>query len=432
MPETLEAESHRRGCRRPRGRGRHRRVRRRSDVGRERRREAAGRDHGRADHQHRRQHRRRPRRPSPASSPRARTRTPSSRGRASPSCSPRSTWSTSTASSSRSRRRTSPRTNLKDGAELVELGARDDPRGATTSTTSRSPSRRASPTRTSGPTRSYARRYAEIVRDDLSRARPGQRAATTRRNYDRFAALIDELDTAMRDVVRDDPAGARKLLTYHDAYAYFAQGLRLGRSSARSRSRTSRTRRRKEVADLIDQVEPEQVPAIFGSEVFPSPVLEQIGAETGVRYVDVLRDDDLPGEPGDPEHSWVGLMRFDYVTMTEALGGDAAALRGVRRAGRRPRRGGLPAVTDAAESDRASRASRCRYGAELGARRRRPRIEHGRSSSASSGRPARARRRCCAALIGTMAPSAGVVTRAATACGSATCRRWRPSTGTSR
>ncbi|MGA0893213.1 MAG: zinc ABC transporter substrate-binding protein, partial [Ilumatobacteraceae bacterium] len=51
-----------------------------------------------------------------------------------------------------------------------------------------------------------------------------------------------------------------------------------------------------------------------------------IGSETGVQYVDVLRDDDLPGEPGDPEHSFLGLMRFDYVTMVEALGGDASAL----------------------------------------------------------------------------------------------------------
>ena len=31
-------------------------------------------------------------------------------------------------------------------------------------------------------------------------------------------------------------------------------------------------------------------------------------------------------EPGDPEHSWLGLMRFDYVTMVEALGGDASVL----------------------------------------------------------------------------------------------------------
>ena len=46
---------------------------------------------------------------------------------------------------------------------------------------------------------------------------------------------------------------------------------------------------REEVADLIDQVESEGVKAVFGSEVFPSPVLEQIGKEAGVRYVDELR-----------------------------------------------------------------------------------------------------------------------------------------------
>ena len=73
----------------------------------------------------------------------------------------------------------------------------------------------------------------------------------------------------------------------------------------------------REVAELIEQVEAAGVPAIFGSEVFPSPVLEQIGREAGVEYVDVLRDDDLPGEPGDAEHSWLGLMLFDYITITD-------------------------------------------------------------------------------------------------------------------
>jgi ABC-type Zn uptake system ZnuABC Zn-binding protein ZnuA len=83
----------------------------------------------------------------------------------------------------------------------------------------------------------------------------------------------------------------------------------------------------REIADLIEQVRSTGVTAIFGSEVFPSTVLEQIGNETGVRYVDVLRDDDLIGAPGDAEHSWLGLMRFNYVTMLEALGGTAENLK---------------------------------------------------------------------------------------------------------
>jgi hypothetical protein len=71
------------------------------------------------------------------------------------------------------------------------------------------------------------------------------------------------------------------------------------------------------------------VPVIFGSEVFPSAVLEEVGRATGARYEDTLRDDDLPGEPGDPEHSWMGLMRYDYVTMINGLGGETTELAAV-------------------------------------------------------------------------------------------------------
>jgi ABC-type Zn uptake system ZnuABC Zn-binding protein ZnuA len=82
----------------------------------------------------------------------------------------------------------------------------------------------------------------------------------------------------------------------------------------------------RDVADLIRQVRDEEVPAIFGSEVFPSPVLEQIAQESGARYVDDLRDDDLPGAPGDPEHSYLGLMAGNLRVMAEALGGDPTPL----------------------------------------------------------------------------------------------------------
>ena len=47
---------------------------------------------------------------------------------------------------------------------------------------------------------------------------------------------------------------------------------------------------------------------MFGSEVFPSDVLEQIASEAGAVYVDQLRDDDPPGAPGDREHTYVGMM----------------------------------------------------------------------------------------------------------------------------
>jgi ABC-type Zn uptake system ZnuABC Zn-binding protein ZnuA len=170
-----------------------------------------------------------------------------------------------------------------------------------------------------------ALRYAEIVRDDMSERDP-ENAEYYSTNYDAFAEMIDELDTAMRESFAT--IDVRKLLTYHDAYAYFALEYDWEVIGAIQVS-DFEDPTPGEVAELIDQVETEGVPAIFGSEVFPSPVLEQIGEEAGVDYVDVLRDDDLPGEPGDAEHSWLGLMLFDYITMTDALGGDATALEAV-------------------------------------------------------------------------------------------------------
>jgi ABC-type Zn uptake system ZnuABC Zn-binding protein ZnuA len=78
---------------------------------------------------------------------------------------------------------------------------------------------------------------------------------------------------------------------------------------------------------LIDQIRKEKIPAVFGSEVFPSPVLEQIAREGKSRYIDKLRDDELPGKPGEAQHSYIGMMIENLSTMFEALGGSADALR---------------------------------------------------------------------------------------------------------
>ncbi len=214
--------------------------------------------------------------------------------------------------------------NLKDGAHVVELGTEAIPEEDYLYDFS-FPRSGGKPNPHLWTDPLLVRRYAEIVRDDMSERDPDNTAYYSA-NYESFSQVIDELDGAMRTAFETVPV--RKLLTYHDAYAYFAKDYDWEVVGAIQVS-DFEDPTPGEVADLIEQVEAEGVSAIFGSEVFPSPVLEQIGRETGVRYVDVLRDDDLTGEPGDPDHSWLGLMTFNFITMTEALGGDAAALHAV-------------------------------------------------------------------------------------------------------
>lgn len=172
---------------------------------------------------------------------------------------------------------------------------------------------------------SLAGDFAALIRDSLSAADPAH-ADQYSANFDALAAKIDALDAAMIESTATVPIDQRQLLTYHDAYAYFARHYGWTVIGAIQPSSFDEPTP-KDVAELIDQVKATGVKAIFGSEVFASTVLEQIGSETGVSYVDVLRDDDLIGVPGEPEHSWLGLMRFDYATMVEALGGDASALK---------------------------------------------------------------------------------------------------------
>ncbi len=214
--------------------------------------------------------------------------------------------------------------NLKPGAEIVELGTKAiPPREYAYDFSFPRSGGRPNPHLWTDP--KYAVKYAQIIRDTLARRDPADTAYFDA-NFERFEAKVAAFDTAMRASFATIPRSRRRLLTYHDAYAYFGRDYGWDIIGAIQVS-DFEDPTAKEVASLIDQVRTTRVPAIFGSEVFPSPVLEQIGKETGVKYVDVLRDDDLPGRPGDPEHSWMGLMHFDYVTMTEAMGGDASALK---------------------------------------------------------------------------------------------------------
>jgi ABC-type Zn uptake system ZnuABC Zn-binding protein ZnuA len=169
----------------------------------------------------------------------------------------------------------------------------------------------------------YALKYAEIVKDELSKVDP-KGATTYEKNYTAFAKRIDQIDEAVREVTATVPEQNRKLLTYHDSFPYFAREYGWQIIGAIQPSDFADPTPQ-EVAALIDQIKAERLPAIFGSEVFPSPVLEQIASETGAKYIDDLRDDDLPGENGDPDHSYFGLMVFDFRTFMGALGGDTSA-----------------------------------------------------------------------------------------------------------
>lgn len=171
----------------------------------------------------------------------------------------------------------------------------------------------------------YALQFANLTRDKLIEMDPSN-SQYYMENSNKYTKLLKQLDEGIKKSVETIPAENRKLLTYHDSWAYFAPryGMEvIGAIQASDFSDPSP----KDIADLIDQVRNEQVPAIFASEVFPTNIVDKIAKEGNVTIVETLSDDDLPGNPGDYNHSYLGMMLENMKNMIIPLGGNIDALK---------------------------------------------------------------------------------------------------------
>ncbi len=170
--------------------------------------------------------------------------------------------------------------------------------------------------------------YASAMVDDiaatLTEADPDGKA-TYETNRDKLKKEIGDLEAATKTAMATVPEKNRTLVVYHDSWSYFGRtyGFKVvGALQAVDFSEPSAAEMRK----MVGQVQGAKVPAFFGSVVFPTKVLEQVGSESGVKYVGNLADDKLPGNPGDKNHSYVGMMTENVRTIVTGLGGDASAI----------------------------------------------------------------------------------------------------------
>ncbi|HEV2811385.1 MAG TPA: metal ABC transporter substrate-binding protein, partial [Acidimicrobiales bacterium] len=108
--------------------------------------------------------------------------------------------------------------NLADGAEIVELGTRAIAEEEYLFDFS-FPEEDGKPNPHLWTDPPLAVRYAEIVAEDLARRDPPN-AWYYRDNLEAFEGVVNDLDAAMRAAFATIPEDRRRLVTYHDAYAY--------------------------------------------------------------------------------------------------------------------------------------------------------------------------------------------------------------------
>lgn len=169
-----------------------------------------------------------------------------------------------------------------------------------------------------------AMKFANLTKDKLISMDSNNTAYYTG-NAKKYITLLKQLDEGIKAAVQSVPPENRKLITYHDSWAYFAPRYNMTVIGAVQPSDFSEPSPL-DIAKLIDQIKTEKVPAIFASEVFSNRITDQIAKEAGVNIVQTLSDDALPGNLTSPNHTYVGMMLDNMENMVVPLGGNTSSL----------------------------------------------------------------------------------------------------------
>jgi ABC-type Zn uptake system ZnuABC Zn-binding protein ZnuA len=159
-----------------------------------------------------------------------------------------------------------------------------------------------------------AERYVVRIRDALVELRPaetgrlGEAAAA-------YLARLGELDLEVRAALAALPAADRRVVSFHDAFPYYARAydLTIVGNVVRAPGQEPSAG---EVGALVDAIREADVSAILSEVQFSDAVVQTIADETGATVVTELYSDSL-GDP--PVDSFEALIRWDTDRIVAAI-----------------------------------------------------------------------------------------------------------------
>ncbi len=159
-----------------------------------------------------------------------------------------------------------------------------------------------------------AEHYVEEIRDTLIEVDP-KGTREYRANADTYLARLERLDRYVEKETGTIPKARRKLVTFHDAFPYFAEaygfrmvGVILQNPDAEPSSR--------EVAEVVRTIEEERVPAVFTEPQFNAGLADTIAQEADVEVYELYTDTLVEDEAGD---TYEAMMRTNTDRIVEAL-----------------------------------------------------------------------------------------------------------------
>ncbi len=158
--------------------------------------------------------------------------------------------------------------------------------------------------------------YVANIRDALIELDPAGKDVY-QANAKAYLEKLDQLDKTIRETIAKIPENRRKIITSHDAFAYFeaAYGVDfIGVQGVSSDAEASA----KDVAKIIRQIKTENVPAIFVETISDPRLMEQISREAGVKIGKPIYSDSLSDRSG-PASTYIAMMEYNLKAFSTAL-----------------------------------------------------------------------------------------------------------------
>jgi zinc/manganese transport system substrate-binding protein/manganese/iron transport system substrate-binding protein len=157
--------------------------------------------------------------------------------------------------------------------------------------------------------------YLPAIASKLAQLDPPGKA-TFDANAAAYGAQLDALDAALKVQVETIPAPNRKLVTFHDAFPYFAKhfGFELVGVILQNVGQDPSAA---DLAALVEKVKATGVKAVFSEAQFNPRLTQTLAQEAGIKnVVTTLYNDALGPAPAD---TYLGLMRWNVDQIVAAL-----------------------------------------------------------------------------------------------------------------
>ena len=160
----------------------------------------------------------------------------------------------------------------------------------------------------------YGELYVDRIAESLASLDPAN-AARYGAQATAYKARLDALDASVRSRIATIPEADRKLVTFHDAFPYYARayGITIVGVAVQAPGQDPSAGY---TAQLITAIRNAGVKAIFSEAQFPTKLVDQLGAETGATVVSNLYDNSL-GD--DPVTSYEAVIDWDTDQLVAAL-----------------------------------------------------------------------------------------------------------------